>query len=79
MAQPNLSRRLSAQDAAFLYFEREEAPMHIGSVALFEGEVPFDKFVENIESKLHLIPRYRQRVIDAPLNVSYPTWEWDPE
>lgn len=79
MAQPNLSRRLSAQDAAFLYLEREEAPMHIGSVALFEGEVPFDKFVENIASKLHLIPRYRQRVIDAPLNVSYPTWEWDPE
>lgn len=79
MVQPNLSRRLSAQDAAFLYFEREEAPMHIGSVAVFEGEVPFDKYVQNIESKLHLIPRYRQRVIDAPLHAYHPTWEWDPE
>ncbi len=79
MAQPGLSRRLSAQDAAFLYFEKEEAPMHIGSIAIFEGEVPHDRFVENVASKLHLIPRYRQRVVPPPANVGHPTWEFDPD
>src|SRR3990172_5069636 len=78
MSQANLSRRLSAQDAAFLYFEREESPMHIGSVAVFQGQIPYDKFVKNIEDKIHLIPRYQQRIIPAPLNLSHPTWEWDP-
>ena len=79
MSQANLSRRLSAQDAAFLYFEREETPMNIGSVAVFQGDIPYEKFVKNIQDKIHLIPRYQQRIVPAPLNLSHPTWEWDPE
>jgi len=79
MSQANLSRRLSSQDAAFLYFEREETPMNIGSVAVFQSEIPYEKFVKNIEDKIHLIPRYQQRIIPAPLNLSHPTWEWDPD
>lgn len=78
MAQSGLSRRLSAQDAAFLYFERPEAPMHIGSIAIFDGEFSTDAFRERIASKLHLIPRYLQRVVPAPFNLAHPTWEWDP-
>src|SRR3990172_753066 len=78
MSQGNLSRRLSAQDASFLYFEREEAPMHIGSIAVLDGEVSHERFVENVASKLHLIPRYLQRVIPVPFNIGHPTWEWDP-
>jgi len=79
MAQTGLNRRLSAQDATFLYLEKEEAPMHIGSIAVFDGEVPYDRYVENIASKLHLIPRYRQRVVPAPFNIGHPTWEFDPD
>ena len=47
-------------DASFLYFEKKEAPMHIGSVSLFEGEMPFEKFVEMVDAKIHLLPRYQQ-------------------
>jgi WS/DGAT/MGAT family acyltransferase len=79
MTQANLSHRLGAQDAAFLYFEREATPMNIGSVAVFGTEIPYGRFVKNVEEKLHLIPRYRQRVIPAPLNLAHPTWEFDPE
>lgn len=78
MAQSGLSRRLSAQDAAFLYFERQEAPMHIGSIAIFDGEFSTEDFRDRIASKLHLIPRYLQRVVPAPFNLAHPTWEWDP-
>ncbi len=79
MSQGNLSRRLSAQDASFLYFEREETPMHIGSIAVLEGDISYSKFVDNVAAKLHLVPRYLQRVVPAPLNISHPTWEWDPD
>ena len=79
MTQANLSHRLSAQDATFLYLEREEAPMSIGSVAVFQGEISYERFVKNIEDKLHLIPRYRQRVVPVPLNLAHPTWEFDPQ
>ncbi len=79
MTQTSLSHRLSTQDATFLYFEREDAPMHIGSVAVFQGEIPYERFAKNLEEKLHLIPRYRQRVISAPFNIAHPTWEFDPE
>ncbi|HVF89108.1 MAG TPA: wax ester/triacylglycerol synthase family O-acyltransferase [Blastocatellia bacterium] len=77
MAQPNLNRQLTSMDATFLYFEKKEAPMHIGSVSVFEGEIPFDKFVENVRSKLHMLPRYQQKVVPDPFNIGHPTWEFD--
>lgn len=79
MAQGSLSNRLSAQDASFLYFEKEESPLHIGSIGVFEGDVPYDKFVANVKAKMHLIPRYMQRIVPAPFNIGHPSWEWDPD
>ena len=78
MKQPVLKRRLSAEDAVFLYIEREEAPMHIGSVNTFEGTIPYDDFVRTIHSRLKSIPRYRQIVVPPPYNAGHPTWEFDP-
>ncbi len=78
MSQETLRRRLSAMDAFFLYIETEEQPMNVGCVDLFEGKIRFAQFVRNIESRLHLIPRYRQIVMPAPLNLGMPTWEFDP-
>jgi len=73
---PVESRRLSGADAAFLYLERPEIPLHIACVSIFESEIPFEDFVANIDSKLHLIPRYRQIAVAPPFNIGYPTWEW---
>lgn len=78
MAQA-LGRRLSAQDASFLYMERAEAPLHIGSIAVFEGQISYDRFFDSIHAKMHLIPRYMQRAVPAPFNIDHPTWEWDPD
>ena len=77
MTQPQLNRRLTSMDSSFLYFEKKEATMHIGSVSIFEGEIPFDKFIANINSKMHLLPRYQQKVIPDPFNLGHPTWEFD--
>lgn len=78
MSTPNLNHRLSSVDSTFLYFEKKEAPMHIGSVSLFDGEMPFDDFVAMIDAKIHLLPRYQQVVTPDPFNLGHPTWEFDP-
>ncbi len=39
MSTPSLPRRLTSTDAAFLYAEREDAPMHIGAVAIVDGDL----------------------------------------
>ena len=75
---PVLSRRLSGIDAAFLYLERKEIPLNIAAVGIFDGPLPFREFVANIDSKLDLVPRYRQVVVPPPFNLGYPTWEFDP-
>ena len=70
---------LSWGDAIFLYLEREGAPLHIASVNIFQGRIPLASCRRFIESKLPLIPRYRQRVVTAPFNIGLPTWEHDPD
>jgi diacylglycerol O-acyltransferase len=74
----SVPRRLSGVDAAFLYLERQELPLHIACVSVFDGPIPFDEFVANIESKLHLIPRYQQIAVPAPFNIGHPIWDDDP-
>src|SRR5882672_6701104 len=77
LSHPSLNHRLTAIDASFLYFEKKEAAMHIGSVSLFEGEIAFDNFVAMINSKMHLLPRYQQVVTPDPFGIGHPTWEFD--
>jgi hypothetical protein len=64
-----LSRRLSGIDAAFLYLERREIPLAIARVFLFGSPIPFGEFVATINSKLHLIPPYRQVVVPPGVSV----------
>ena len=74
---PQLRQRLSGADAAFLYLERKEIPLHIACVCLFEEAIPFEEFVATIDSKLHLLPRYRQLAVSPPFGIGYPNWEYD--
>jgi diacylglycerol O-acyltransferase len=74
---PQLSQRLSGSDAAFLYLERKDIPLHIACVCTFEEAIPFDEFVATIDSKLHLLPRYRQIAVAPPFDIGYPNWEYD--
>jgi WS/DGAT/MGAT family acyltransferase len=70
---------MTSSDAAFLYVERPSAPLHIGSLGIYEGAIPFDDFVEHINARLPNIPRDRQRTVSVPFSVAHPTWEDDPE
>src|SRR4051794_40026199 len=71
--------RLSATDAAFLAQEGPNAHMHIGAVALFEGPAPaYREFANHIRGRLHLVPRYRQKLAFPPLETGRPLWVDDP-
>ena len=67
--------RLSTLDAEFLHLEDDGAPMHIAGACLFDGEAPtLDEIRLLIASKLHRIPRYRQRIERVPLELGRPLW-----
>jgi diacylglycerol O-acyltransferase len=71
--------RLSATDASFLSHENDCAHMHIGAVLVFEGPPPsYDEFVEHVEARLHLVPRFRQKLAFPPLQAGRPVWIDDP-
>jgi diacylglycerol O-acyltransferase / wax synthase len=71
--------RLSALDAAFLYFERPNQLMQVGCVAEVEGTVAFARLSAVVSERLAAIPRYRQRPVRAALDLDRPAWEDDPD
>ena len=71
--------RLSLLDAEFLHLEDRSSPMHIACVSIFEGPAPKAEDVRKLlASKLHRIPRYRQRIRVLPFEVGRPVWVDDP-
>lgn len=67
--------RLSGLDASFLALENDVQHMHVGSALIFEGPVPTgEEFSAAVDSRLHLVPRYRQRVSRLPLDFARPVW-----
>jgi diacylglycerol O-acyltransferase / wax synthase len=77
MANPD---RLTALDTTFLHLEdHSPAHMHVASVMVFEGKAPTHReLVEHVNSRLHLVPRYRQRLANVPLGQGRPVWADDP-
>ncbi len=71
--------RLSSVDASFLAQEREGSHMHIGSILLFEGPAPRpEEVIAHVESRLHLVPRYRHKLSFPRLEMGRPLWVDDP-
>jgi len=79
--------RLSAQDASFLHIESDAQPQHIGALALFSaapfldaaGHVRLDDVREAISARLHLVPRFRKRIMSVLLEQGRPVWVDDDQ
>jgi WS/DGAT/MGAT family acyltransferase len=73
--------RLTQQDHSFLVFEGPNNPMHVGAVQIFDaaplrrpqGGVDIERIEEYVVSRLHRIPRYRQRLAWTPVE-RHPIW-----
>ncbi len=71
--------RLTGLDASFLHLENGGAHMHVAAVMLFDGEPPpHGQLIEATEARLHLVPRYRQKLGFVPLGQGRPRWVDDP-
>jgi WS/DGAT/MGAT family acyltransferase len=71
--------RLSAIDASFLAGEKQASHMHVGGVMIFEGPPPDrEDTLEQISSRLHMVPRYRQRLAFPRFEMGRPLWVDDP-
>ena len=72
------AQAITGLDATFLYIETPTSPMHVGSVAIIEGSLSFEDFRKTVQSRIHLIPKLRQRLIYVPMSIDYPYWVDDP-
>ncbi|HEX4735328.1 MAG TPA: wax ester/triacylglycerol synthase family O-acyltransferase [Thermoleophilaceae bacterium] len=72
--------RLTALDSSFLHLEdNQPSHMHVASVTIFEGPAPdYQEFVDGIAARLHLVPRYRQKLAFIPFGQGRPKWVDDP-
>ena len=70
--------RMSTLDAGFFFAEHPHAPMHLGALTVFEGPAPScQQLTDLYAAKLPRVPRYRQVVRTAPLQVLRPVWAED--
>ena len=75
-----MTERLSASDMSSLLAERGPIHVHVGATIIAEGKPPeFRNLIEHVDSRLGLIPRFRQRITSTrPIALSNPLWADDP-
>ncbi len=76
-------QRLTGLDAAFLYLETPTHHMHVAMTMVLDpstvpGGYSFDGLKEFIQGRLHLVPPFRRRLVEVPLNLAHPVWVEDP-
>jgi hypothetical protein len=72
-------KTLSSLDAAFLYLETPEMPMHVGALHVFELPAGYKgRYVRDlrrhIAARLAIVPALRRRLWWMPLNLANPAW-----
>jgi len=70
--------RLPPADAMFLHLEDDHTHMHVASVTIFEGSVDYEEALDEVRRRLHLVPRFRQKLAFVPLGLERPVWVDDP-
>ncbi len=72
--------RLTGLDSSFLHLEHDASThMHVASCMVFDGPPPtHDELASAVEGRLHLVPRYRQRLAYIPFGQGRPVWVDDP-
>lgn len=77
-------QQLSGQDAMFVHAELEGMPQHIGGVSIFDqstaagGKVRFNDILALLQSRVHLSPVFRRKLVNVPLGLGQPYWVDDP-
>jgi diacylglycerol O-acyltransferase len=73
-------RQLRGEDARFVYAESGHSNSNITLISIYdpataaEGRVRFKGLLRHVESRLHLSPIFRQKLLRVPLELDFPYW-----
>ena len=76
-------KQLQGLDNVFVSMERADAPVHIGSILIYDpstaegGFVRFKDILSFIENRLHMSDTMRQKLVKVPFGIDYPYWVQD--
>ena len=76
---------LTALDLAFLSLEKPNVHMHVGGISIFDpstrpgGRLTFGEYSRHFRSRLHRLPRLRQRVQEDAFGWGGLRWAEDPD
>ncbi|MCB1676115.1 MAG: wax ester/triacylglycerol synthase family O-acyltransferase [Halioglobus sp.] len=76
-------QQLSGQDAMFLHAEMKGLPQHIGGISIYDpstapgGKVRFKDILAMLQSRVHLSPIFRRKLVTVPMGLGQPYWEED--
>lgn len=80
-----MAERLTALDAQFLHLETPNVHMHVAGLVVLDpstrphGPMTFEDLAQLIEHRIHLVPRFRQKIVEIPFNAGRPVWVDDPD
>lgn len=75
-----MTERLTALDSQFLHLETRANHMHVGGLVVLDpaarpdGRLTIDELEGLIRDRIHLVPRFRQLVVEVPFNLARPVW-----
>ena len=74
--------QLSAMDASFFYLESPAVPQHVLGVMLLDaagsgGAYSYERFRQQLDDRVHLMPAFQRRPVQAPLHLDHPYWVHD--
>ncbi len=77
-------QQLSGLDNTFLTMEAGGQLGHVGSLCMYDvrglsGESLYTAMERTLKERLHLLPPYRRRLAEVPLNLDHPYWIEDPD
>ena len=75
---------LSGLDAAFLYVETPETPMHVGGLNIYELPPGYEgEFLDNLRThiaqRMHLAPVFQRKLVNMPFELANPIWVADED
>jgi WS/DGAT/MGAT family acyltransferase len=76
-------RQLSEHDAAFIYSDTAHANSNVTLLHIYDqstapaGVVRFKQILAQLESRLHRLPNFREKILRVPLDLDYPYWVED--
>ena len=71
--------RLSSHDASFLYGETASGAMHGVAIVELDGTPTFQEIFDYYAARIHLVPKFRQKLVFVPFSVAHPKWVDDPD